>query len=142
MEGQRRAVSLGPGALSETLLRAPGEEGHPSASPQSLQARDAYEYPTLWGSEESSVLIGIRKQMGSALDLLFWERRHEGRYRRRSGGGHADAYSRCLIAKVQMDQNVLVVGQTPHCDGPAPPQPPRQQQVAEQTSGFLAVVAG
>ena len=56
---------------SETLLRAPGEEGHPSAPPQSLQARDAYEYLTLRGSEESSVLIGIRKQMGSALDLLL-----------------------------------------------------------------------
>ena len=98
---------------SETLLRAPGEEGHPSAPPQSLQARDAYEYLTLRGSEESSVLIGIHKHMGSALGLLFWERRHEGRYRRRSGGGHADAYSRCLIAKVQMGQNVWVFGATP-----------------------------
>ena len=98
---------------SETLLRVPGEEGHPSAPPQSLQARDAYEYLTLRGSEESSVLIGIRKHMGSALECLFWERRHGGRCKRRSGGGHADAYSRCLIAEVQMDRNVVVVWATP-----------------------------
>ena len=55
---------------SEIMLRAPGEEGHPSAPPQSLQARDAYEYLTVRGPEESSVLIGIRKNRGSALDLL------------------------------------------------------------------------
>ena len=71
-----------------------------------MQARDAYEYLTLRGSEESNVLIGIRKQMGSSLELLVWERLHEGHYRRRRGGGHADAHSRCLIAKVQMGQNV------------------------------------
>ena len=91
-------------------MRTPGQEGHPSAPPQRLQARDAYEYLTLRGCEDSRALIGIRKQMGNALDLLIWERRHEGRYRRRSGGGHAVAYSRCLIAQVQVDHNAGLWG--------------------------------
>ena len=127
---------------SEKLLRVPGEAGHPSAPPQSLQARDAYEYLTVRGSEESSVLIGIRKQTGSALEMLFWERRHEGTYKRTHGKGKADAYSRCLIAKVQMGHNVWCLCKNPDGDGPAPPQPPRQQHVTETTAGFVAVVAG
>ena len=122
---------------SETLLCAPGEEGHPSAPPQSLQARDVYEDMTLWGCEDIIVLVGSRKQMGSALDLLVWERRHTERYRRR----------RRRVQPLPDRQGAAgpecwVVGQHPHCDGPAPPQPPRQQQVAEQTLGCLAVVAG
>ena len=48
--------------------------------------RQGYEYLTLRGNEESSVLIGLRKQVGNTLELLNWERRLEGTYRRRSGG--------------------------------------------------------
>ena len=97
---------------SEELLRTPGEKGDPRATEHSLEYRDAYEYLTLRGSESSSVLLAIRKQMGTALELLSWERRHEGRYRRRKSGGRAHAYSRCLIVKVLMDQNVGFLGKS------------------------------
>jgi hypothetical protein len=64
----------------------------------------------LRGAEDSSVLIGVRQAVGNALELLFWERRHEGTYRRRSGGGKAEAYSRCLVARVHTDGNVGFLG--------------------------------
>ncbi len=113
---------------SERLLREPGVAGvgKPRGKPaKSLLERDSWEYLTLRGREESSVLIGIRKQMGSALELLFWDRRFEGKYKRRSGRGKADAYSRCLIAKVTLDQNVGFFGHLPQRHGHSRPQPPR-----------------
>ncbi len=98
---------------SEQVLRSSGTNGDPAAPPHSLESRDSYEYLTLRGCEECSVLIGVRKQVGAALELLFWERRYEGRYKRRSGGGRADAYSRVMIAKVLLDHGVGFLG-APH----------------------------
>ena len=80
---------------SEEVLRAPGWAGGEHAPKGNLECSDAFAYFTLRGNEESSVLIGIRQRTGNALELLlFWERRHEGTYKRPSGGGKADAYSR------------------------------------------------
>ena len=76
---------------SEALLRAPGCEGDKNAPEGSLESRDSYRYLTLRGAEESSILIGIRQSTGNDLELLFWERRHEGAYKRCSGRGQAEA---------------------------------------------------
>ena len=63
-------------------------------------------------------MIGLRKDMGSHLRLLFWTRRHEGNYRRRTKPSAASrrekskSYSRCLIAEVTMDNAIGFLGQS------------------------------
>ena len=99
-------------AASEDLLGAPAVAGDPTAPRGSLERRDGFEYLTLRGCEDSSILVAVRNEMGNRLELLDWERRREGRYRRRSGSGRAEAYSRCLIARVHLDINVGFLGKT------------------------------
>ena len=99
-------------AASEDLLGAPAVAGDPTAPRGSLERRDGFEYLTLRGCEDSSILVAVRNEMGNRLELLDWERRREGRYRRRSGRGRAEAYSRSLIARVHLDINVGFLGKT------------------------------
>ena len=99
-------------AASEDLLGAPAVAGDPTAPQGSLERRDGFAYLTLRGCEDSSILVAVRNEMGNRLELLDWERRREGRYRRRSGSGRAEAYSRCLIARVHLDINVGFLGKT------------------------------
>ena len=99
-------------AASEDLLGAPAVAGDPTAAEGSLERRDGFAYLTLRGCEDSSVLVVVRNEMGNRLELLDWERRREGRYKRRSGNGRAEAYSRCLIARVHLDINVGFLGKT------------------------------
>jgi hypothetical protein len=48
---------------------------------------------------------------GTGLEPLYCERREEGKYRSRSGGGNkAIAYSRCIIVKVRMSHQVGFMG--------------------------------
>ena len=96
---------------TENLLEGPAVAGDPNAPEGSLQRRDGFEYLTLRGQEDSSVLVALRNETGNRLDLLDWERRRAGRYRRRNGG-HAEAYSRSLIARVQLDINVGFLGKS------------------------------
>ena len=51
--------------------------------PSAFEDRVGYEYLTLRGSEEHSVLLGVRVQTGNDLELLYWERRFERTYTRR-----------------------------------------------------------
>ena len=98
------------GETFEKTLREPGCQGNEHAPSKSLDRRDAFAYLTLRGTENNSVLIGVRERTGSALELLDWERRFEGKYKRKGGNGDADAYSRCLVAKVHTDVNVNLLG--------------------------------
>ena len=99
-------------AASEDLLGAPAVAGDPTAAEGSLERRDGFAYLTLRGFEDSSVLVAVRKEMGNRLELLDWERRREGEFKSRSGNGRAEAYSRCLIARVHLDINVGFLGKT------------------------------
>ena len=99
--------------VSEDFMRTPGEPAVAGAAEGSLEARQAYQYLTIRGNEESSVLIGLRAQTGNCLSLVFWERRREGTYRSRSGGRvRRDAYTRVLIARVDTDHNVGFLGRS------------------------------
>ena len=60
---------------TERLLNQPAHVANPSAVASTLESRDSYQYITTRGSEESTLLIGLRARMGSRLDLLHWERR-------------------------------------------------------------------
>jgi len=98
---------------TENVLRARGSVGDVTAPQGSLESRDGFAYLTLRGCEESSILLGIRSRTGNSLELLFWERRREGTYRRSSGGGKkAEAYTRCMVAKVDTHTNVGFIGKT------------------------------
>jgi hypothetical protein len=93
----------------EENLRSRGYEGDPSAPKHSLESRKGYEYLTLRGDEASSVLVGLRTEIGNSLELLFWKRLYHGQYRT-SNRGHGRAYSRLLIAKVDTDQTIGFLG--------------------------------
>ena len=102
---------------SEDVLRAPPAAvaappaAVAAAGCNSFEMRPGYQYLTLRGSEESSVLVGVRQGSGNTLVLLDWERRLEGEYKRRSGAkGKAKAYSRSMIVKVVLDFNVGFFG--------------------------------
>ena len=72
-----------------------------------FDSRPGYQYMTLRGDEADSVLVGVRQESGNTLELLDWERREEGTYRRRSGGQEQTiVYSRSMIVKVTLDSNV------------------------------------
>ena len=74
--------------------------------------RDGYEYLTLRGREPKSLLLAVRKRNGCDLELLHWERRFEGTYKARTRGvkRNTNAYSRCLIARITLDNNVGFIG--------------------------------
>ena len=94
----------------ETLLREPAVAGDPAAPEGSLDQRDGYAYLTLRGCEGTSILLGVRNEVATQISLVDWERRREGTYKRRSGGSRAEAYSRSLIAQVNLDINVGFLG--------------------------------
>ena len=75
-----------------------------------MDQRDAVSYLTIRGHEEHSILLGVRQGLGNDLKMLFWERRSEGTYKRSGNRGRANAYSRCLIARVTLDLSVRALG--------------------------------
>ena len=99
-------------AQTEALLNARGEPKPPAVAgvdaPPGLEGRESFEYLTLRGSEECSVLIGLRATMGNQLTLVWWDRRFEGTYRKNKKD--VDAYTRVLVAKVSLDHSVAFIG--------------------------------
>ena len=100
------AVAASPPAA----VAAPG--GQADALEVGFENRQSYEYLTLRGDEECSLLIGVRKEVCNALDLLNWERRCEGQYTVRRAGiqRKVNAYSRGMVVRVSMDQSVGFLG--------------------------------
>ena len=98
-------VTASPPAAVAAPAAADAEEEH-------FGNRQSFEYITLRGNEDSSILIGLRKQVGNTLDLLNWERRFEGTYSVRRGGTHrkVNAYSRSMVVEVTTDQSIGFLG--------------------------------
>jgi len=70
--------------ITAVLLQQPGEPKPAVADvPPGFEKRESYEYLTIRGSEEISVLIGLRANTDNDLSLVFWERRFEGTYRQK-----------------------------------------------------------
>ena len=99
-------------ATTEALLNARGEPTPPAVAgvcpPPGLEGRESFEYLTLRGCEEISVLIGLRATMGNQLSLVSWDRRFEGTYKRKTKS--LDAYTRVLVARVVLDNPVACIG--------------------------------
>ena len=74
--------------------------------------RPEFQYLTLRGKEEDSVLIAVRDHPGSALQLLdLYRLNHRSTKRRHSNNGlRAVAYSRAIIAKVTLPHHVGFLG--------------------------------
>ena len=110
-------------AETELMLRQVGRPGDSDAPEHSLQSRASYEYLTIRGSEKCSVMIGLRKDMGSHLRLLCFffldeeaRRQLQETYVRSHqppvAAKKQKSYSRCLIAEVTMDNVIGFLGQT------------------------------
>lgn len=91
-------------ALTESVLRAPGEPGvdHNDADgiAQTL-ARRSHEYITIRGSEQYSILLAVRKRFGcgcGGLKLLEFIRKPEGTYQTQRG--KRKAFTRAMIVEV------------------------------------------
>ena len=65
-------------AKSEANLRLPSNDEPQSKVAESFEDRDSFEYLTLRGIEQASLLLGVRARSGNDLTLLHWDRRFEG----------------------------------------------------------------
>jgi hypothetical protein len=96
---------------TELVLLSPAVAGlqEEPAVAAKLETREGFEYFTVRGNEPASVLIAARTNTASGLKLLFWDRTNEGEYR--SGpGSRTVAYTRTLIARVDLKNNVGFMG--------------------------------
>ena len=58
-------------------------------------------YLVIRGQEDCSILMAVRVNIASALECLYWERRFEGFYQTET-----KCNSRCMVAKVTLDQSI------------------------------------
>ena len=87
-----------------------------------LDVNDALSWPadghylTLRGQEEPvspvSVLLGVRRSVAHSLILVYWEKRREGTYKGKSGGGKKTAWSWLLIGEIVLHKPVGTLGLT------------------------------
>ena len=84
--------------------------GHQSG----FDSRQEYQYLTLRGYEESSVLVGVRQESGNQLALLDWGRRPESRYNKKSGDEKGIKWIRSMVVKVVLDKNMGFLGNEPN----------------------------
>ena len=68
-------------AKSEANLLLPSKNEQQSTVAESFEGRDSFQYLTLRGTEQASVLLGVRARSGNDLTLLHWDRRFEGYYK-------------------------------------------------------------
>ena len=96
---------------TEEVLLSPSVAGlqEEPAVAAKLETREGFEYFTVRGNEPSSVLIAARTNTASGLHLLFWDRTNEGEYRT-GPGSRSVAYTRTLIARVDLKNNVGFMG--------------------------------
>ena len=94
----------------DALLRSPppltpsaavaGDPDDSSADADALASRPGFEYLTIRGREECSILVAARATMARSLTCLHWERRFEGRSKRKQ------LYSRCMVCRVVFDKSI------------------------------------
>ena len=75
-----------------------------------FQEREGHDYWTLRGNEETSNLLAVRTAVADGMELLLWERKHEGYYKSRNKQKQMKAYTRILLAKIMLKHNVGYMG--------------------------------
>ena len=91
---------------TQDRLIQPAVAGGPTTA---LQFRDGHEYLTVRGSEEVSVLVGVRSAVADTIETRHWSRKEDGEYRARKGS-KMRAYTRTLIAKISLKNYVGYLG--------------------------------
>ena len=73
--------------------------------------KNVSDYWTLRGNEETSNLLAVRSAVADGVELLMWERKHEGNYKSKDKRQkQMKAYARTLMAKIMLKQNVGYMG--------------------------------
>ena len=88
---------------SPSLTPSPAVAGDPddsSAVADELASRPGFEYLTIRGREECSILVAVRATMARSLTCLHWERRFEGEEKKKK------RYSRCMVCRVVFDKSI------------------------------------
>ena len=97
-------------AETEALLQAPAvADAQPWGTKETIEDRPDYTYYTIRGEEQASCLLGVRADCGSGIEMLSWIRKEEGTYYSKVKT-KLRAYTRLLVAKVAMSQNVGFIG--------------------------------
>ena len=73
-----------------------------------LEERASYQFMTLRGKEPLSLCIAARTNMCRAMELVYWNRLHDGRYR--TNMGLRDAYTRVMVAQMSFWDPVAWIG--------------------------------
>ena len=103
-------------AATDIMLCEKGEPSvETSGSAEGIDAslaRASHEYITIRGSEQSSLLLGVRKNQCRSLELVEFKIKNEGTYRNGKSKKILQAATRTLIAKVTTKANVGFIGYT------------------------------
>ena len=78
-----------------------------------LRKRQGMSYYCIRGNEAKSNMLAVRAETGT-LDMLYWDRRLEGQYNLKQGN-KGMAYSRTLVCRVNLHQNVGFFGREIVC---------------------------
>ena len=99
-------------ADTENVLKREPSAVAGTATPEvcGFYLRPEFPYLTLRGKEHASVLIAVRDRPGSELQMLDFTRICHGEIKRRKSRQKAFAYSRSIIAKVTLPNNVGFLG--------------------------------
>ena len=71
--------------------------------------RQGFEYLSLRGQEEGTVLVGVRANTAQRIELLEWHRIQHGKYQGKI------AYSRTMLVRIWLDDSVGKLGRTHTC---------------------------
>ena len=110
---------------SEEVQRLLEQKGRPKPEPEvvrstgqgacpELDRRAEYQFMTLRGKEESSILCGARTNLCQKLELLSWDRIYDGVYKN-DGGKMTKAYTRLMTVRVTFWTPVAYLGESHAC---------------------------
>ena len=88
----------------EAILREKGCPPGTDAECDSLAKRASYEFLTIRGKEEHSLCVAARANVCRRVELKYWERRLDGRYKVFRSDLTKNAYTRVMIAEIEYDE--------------------------------------
>ena len=91
-------------AMAEKRRKKHAEENK-RKGPEHIYEREGFQYLSLRGSEDVSVMVGVRSNVAAKITLLHWAKIFNGTYKGKKRV-RKNAYSRVLIAKVTLDDSV------------------------------------
>ena len=87
----------------QEALRQPAVAG--TEGVDGFHGRPTYEYLTIRGDEESSLLCAVRASVAESMELVFWEKKKDGKYKAKNGN-YTNAYTRVMVSKITLRNHV------------------------------------